>query len=93
MPSGKPFQVHTTVKFPSQKGSDDFHVASTKYTHKAYKDMFVQLVQRITELLQSDHDVLLKDFQISFNFIEIPHGSSAIVSHGRTAEHPQQEIR
>ena len=83
IPSGKPFQVYTSVKFPSQKGGDDFRATTTKYTHKTYKDMFVQLVERITALLQSDHEVLLKDFQITFNFIEIPHGSSATVSRER----------
>jgi hypothetical protein len=28
------------------------------------------------ELLQSDHVVLLKDFQITFNLIEIPNGGA-----------------
>ena len=83
MPSGKPFQVYTSLKFPSQKGGADFHVTTTKYTNKTYKDMFVQLVNRASELLQSDHEVLLKDFQITFNFIEIPHGSSATASRDR----------
>ena len=83
MPSGQPFQVYASLKFPSQVG-DDFHVTTTKYTHKTYKDMFIQLVDRTSELLQSNHEVLLKGFQITFNFIEIPHGSaSATVSRDR----------
>ncbi len=84
MTSGTHFQVYASLNFPSETGND-FHVTTTKYTHKTYKDMFVQLVNRASELLQSNHDVLLKDFQITFNFIEIPHGSggTATVSRDR----------
>ena len=39
--------------------------------------MVVQIVGRA---LQSDHEVLLKDFQITFNFLEIPEGGSRNVS-------------
>ena len=82
MPSGTHFQVYASLKFPSQTG-DEFHVTTTKYTHKTYKDMFVKLLNRASELLQSNHEVLLKDFQITFNFIEIPHGSASTVSRDR----------
>jgi len=81
MAYGKKFHVYTYLKFASQKGGDDFEVRTTKFNGKAYKDMLVQVVDRAIELLQSDHEVLLKDFQITFNFIEIPSGSaSATVS-------------
>ena len=46
--------------------------------------MLVQLVNRTTELLQSDHEVLLKHFQITFNFLEIPAGGSASVSRDKS---------
>ncbi len=36
--------------------------------------MLVQVVSRATDLLQSDHEVLLTNFQITFNFIDIPTG-------------------
>ena len=42
--------------------------------------MLVQPVNRAIEMLQSDREVLLKHFQITFNFIEIPAGGSASVS-------------
>ena len=80
MPYGKKFQVYTFLKFASQKGGDDFEVRSTKFTNKAYKEMLVQVVDRAMELLQSDHEVLLKDFQITFNFVEIPDGGTSSVS-------------
>ena len=80
IPYGKKFQVYTYLKFASQKGGDDFEVRSTKFTNKAYKEMLVQVVDRAMELLQSDHEVLLKDFQITFNFIEIPDGGASSVS-------------
>ena len=80
IPSGKKFQVYTYLKFASQKGGDDFEVRTTKFTNKSYKDMLVQVADRATELLQSDHEVLLKDFQITFNFIEIPDGGASTAS-------------
>ena len=92
MPSGTPFQVYTSLKFPSQTG-DNFHVTTTKYTHKLYKEMFVQLVRRASELLQSSHEALLKDFQITFSFIEIPHGSgSATTSRERLSILNKQSV-
>ena len=42
--------------------------------------MLVQIVGRSSDFIQSDHEVLLKDFQITFNFIEIPEGGSATIS-------------
>ena len=80
IPSGKKFQVYTYLKFASQKGGDDFEVRTQKFTNKSYKDMLVQVADRATELLQSDHEVLLKDFQITFNFIEIPDGGASTAS-------------
>ena len=80
IPSGKKFQVYTYLKFASQKGGDDFEVRTQKFTNKSYKDMLVQVADRATELLQSDHEVLLKDFQITFNFIEIPDGGASTTS-------------
>ena len=52
----------------------------SKFTNKNTKYMLVQIVGRSSDFLQSDHEVLLKDFQITFNFIEIPEGGSATVS-------------
>ena len=81
MPSPKKYEVYTYLKFPSQKGGDDFEVRGSKFTNKNTKDMLVQIVGRSSDFLQSDHEVLLKDFQITFNFIEIPEGGgSATIS-------------
>lgn len=81
MPYGKKFQVYTGLKFVSQKGNEDFGVVTSKFTNKAYKEMLVQVIDRTTALLQSDHEVLLKNFEITFHFIEIPNGgASATVS-------------
>ena len=73
--SGVKFQVYTYLNFASQSGGDDFEVRTTKYTNSTAKSMLVEVVGRAIELLQSDHEVLLKDFKITFNFIEIPSGS------------------
>jgi len=66
MPSPKKYEVYAYLKFPSQKGGDDFEARGTKFTNKTTKDMLVQIVSRASELLQSDHEVLLKYFQITF---------------------------
>eukprot|EP00973_Karenia_brevis_P073683 10240597-Karenia_brevis.AAC.1 len=83
MAYGKKFQVYSYLKFVSRQGGDDFEVRTTKYTNRAYKDMLFQVANRATELLQSDHEVLLKDFEITFNFIEIPNGGASSVSRDR----------
>ena len=68
-------QVYTYLNFTRQDGGDDCKVRTTKYTNASAKNMLVAVVGRAVELLQSDHEVLLKDFRITFNFIEIPSGS------------------
>ena len=73
--TGAQFQVYTYLNFASQSGGNDFEVRTTKYTNASAKNMLVEVVGRAVELLQSDHEVLLKDFRITFNFIEIPSGS------------------
>ena len=73
--TGVKFQVYTYLNFASQSGGDDFEVRTTKYTNASAKNMLVEVVGRAVELLQSDHEVLLKDFRITFNFIDIPSGS------------------
>ena len=73
--TGVKFQVYTYLNFASQNEGDDFEVRTTKYTNASAKNMLVEVVGRAVELLQSDHEVLLKDFRITFNFIEIPSGS------------------
>ena len=62
MPSPKKFYVYAYLKFASLKGGDDFEVRASKFLYSNAKDMLVQLVNRATELLQSDHEVLLKKF-------------------------------
>jgi hypothetical protein len=79
MPSPKKFQVYAYLKFPSQQGGDDFEARTVRFSQGDAKDMLVQIVNRTMDLLQSDHEVLLKDFQITFNFIEIPEGGAACV--------------
>ena len=83
MPSPKNYEVYAYLKSPSQKGGDDFEARGTKFTNKATKDMLVQIVSRASELLQSDQEVLLKDFHITFNFIEIPEGGSGTATVSR----------
>ena len=83
--SGVKFQVYTYLNFASQSEGDDFEVRTTKYTNATAKSMLVEVVGRAIELLQSDHAILIEDFKITFNFIEIPSGSGhyATASHGR----------
>ena len=74
--TGVKFQVYTYLNFASQSGGDDFEVRTTKYTNDSANNMLVEVVGRAVELLQSDHEVLLKYFSTTFNFIEIPSGAS-----------------
>ena len=83
MPSPKKYEVYTYLKFPNQKGGNDFEMRGSKFTNKNTKDMSVQIVGRSSDFLQSDHEVLLKDFQITFNFIEIPEGGSGTATVSR----------
>ena len=45
--------------------------------------MLAQIVGRSSDFLQSDHEVLLKDFQIPLDFIEIPEGGSGTATVSR----------
>ena len=42
--------------------------------------MLFHIAGRSSDFLQSDHGILLRDFQITFNFIVIPESGSATVS-------------
>jgi hypothetical protein len=41
--------------------------------------MLSNVIEKAKELLQSDHEVKLKKFQASFNFLEIPDGGARAV--------------
>ena len=85
MPSPNKFYVYACLKFASLKGGDDFEVRASKFLYSNAKDMLVQLVNRASELLQSDHEVLLKNFQITLFFMAIPAGGSASVSRDKSS--------
>ena len=85
MPSPKKCYVYAYLKSASQKGGDNFEIRTPKYSHSNAKYMLVKLVNRAIGMLQSDHEVLLKNFQITFNFIEIPAGGSASVSRDKSS--------
>jgi hypothetical protein len=42
--------------------------------------MLIQVVSRAMEMLQSDNEVSLKNFQLTFNLTEMPDGGAATVS-------------
>ena len=75
----KNYKVYTYLHFPSQQGGDDFEVRSNTFDKADSYRMLGDVIYKARELLQSDHEVKLKDFQVSFNFIGIPEGGARSV--------------
>ena len=78
------YKVYTYLKFPSQQGGDDFEVRSSTYDKADAYRMLGDVVNKARDLLQSDHEVKLKDFHVSFQFIKIPDGGAWCVSRERS---------
>ena len=75
----KNYKVYTYLHFPSQQGGDDFEVRSNTFDKADSYRMLGDVIYKARELLQSDHEVKLKNFQVSFNFIGIPEGGARSV--------------
>ena len=75
----KNYKVYTYLKFPSQKGGEDFGVRGNMFDKADTHMMLGAVLHKAKELLQSDHEVKLKDFMASFHFIKIPDGGARSV--------------
>ena len=75
----KNYKVYTYLHFPSQQGGDDFEVRSNTFDKADSYMMLGNVIHKAKELLQSDHEVKLKDFQAAFNFSNIPEGGARSV--------------
>ena len=64
----KNYKVYTYLRFPSQQGGDDFEVKGSTFDKADSYMMLGDVIHRAEELLQSDHEVKLKNFMASFNF-------------------------
>ena len=73
------YKVYTYLHFPSQQGGDDFEVRSNTFDKVDSGMMLGNVIHKAKELLQSDHEVKLKDFKASFNFMNIPEGGCGSV--------------
>ena len=78
------YKVYTYMRFPSQQGGDDFEVRSNTYAKADAYRMLGDVVNKARDLLQSDHEVRLKDFNVSFQFLKIPAGGAWSVSRERS---------
>jgi len=78
------YKVYTYMRFPSQQGGDDFEVRSNTYAKADAYRMLEDVVNKARDLLQSDHEVRLKDFNVSFQFLKIPAGGAWSVSRERS---------
>jgi hypothetical protein len=78
------YKVYAYMKFPSQHGGDDFEVRSSTYNKADAYRMLGDVIHKARDLLQSDHDVKLKDFHASFQFIKVPAGGTWSVSRERS---------
>ena len=75
----KNYKVYTYLHFPSQQGGDDFEVRSNTFDKADSYMMLGNVINKAKDLLQSDHEVKLKDFKVSFNFLKIPDGGARSV--------------
>ena len=78
------YKVYTYMRFPSQQGGDDFEVRSNTYAKADAYRMLGDVVNKARDLLQSDHEVRLKDFNVSFQFLKVPAGGAWSVSRERS---------
>ena len=78
------YKVYTYMRFPNQQGGDDFEVRSNTYAKADAYRMLGDVVSKAKDLLQSDHEVKLKDFRVSFQFLKIPAGGAWSVSRERS---------
>ena len=63
----KNYKVYTYLRCASQKGLDDFEVRSHAVDKADSYGMLCELVDKATNMLQSDHEVKLNGFMASFN--------------------------
>ena len=75
----KNYKVYTYLRFPSQQGGDDFEVEGSTFDKADSYRMLGDVIHKAKELLQSDHEVKLKNFMAAFNFINIPEGGARSV--------------
>ena len=75
----KNYKVYTYLNFPSQQGGDDFEVRSNTFDKADSYRMLGDVSHKTKELLQSDHEVKLKNFMASLDFISIPEGGARSV--------------
>ena len=85
------YKVYTYLHFPSQQGGDDFEVRSNTFDKADSGMMLGNVIHKAKELLQSDHEVKLKDFKASFNFMNIPEGGCRSVCRDKLSK--KQNIR
>ena len=60
----KNYNVYTYLRFPSQQGGDDFEVRSNTFDKVDSYRMLSNVVEKAKELLQSDHEVKLKNSKL-----------------------------
>ena len=73
------YKIYTYMQFPSHQGGDDFEVRSNTYDKEHSYKMLADVVDKAKELVQSDREVKLKDFMVSFNIVRIPDGGARSV--------------